>query len=109
MIDIEKEQLHPIARAAGFVPGARGKKCHASTILRWILDGAKSPTGERVRLEAIRRPCGWLTSREAVQRFLEALTPDLTQAGNERRKIRPPATRERASRRAERKLERLGI
>ena len=50
---------------------------HIGTVLRWILTGLKSPAGELVRLEGIRIGGKWLTSKEAMQRFAERLTPDL--------------------------------
>jgi hypothetical protein len=107
MIDLASEQLLSLALAAKTVPPARsGKVTHLSTILRWIRQGAPGPDGKRVKLEAIRLGGRWMTSREALQRFGERLTPELRKAPNNGR---PPATRERASKRAERQLEKLGI
>jgi hypothetical protein len=108
MIDLTTEAMIPLARAAEMVPPARrGKKTHLSTVFRWVTDGAKGPDGRRVRLEAVRLGGRWLTSTEAVQRFAERLTPDLDRP-------RPPASRspgarERAAKRADRQLRRLGI
>src|SRR6516162_3689488 len=98
MIDTTQEQLIRLADAARLIPPARrGKKTHESTVLRWILTGTKAPDGSTVRLDGIRLGGKWLTSREALQRFGEALTPDLaTGAGPERRRFsRPPRTRQR--------------
>jgi len=107
-IDLLSEQLLSLAGAARSIPPARrGKRCHLSTVLRWIAQGARAPSGDRVKLEAIRLGGCWMTSRDALQRFADALTP---QQRNERPAMpRSPAARERASRRAERQLERLGI
>jgi hypothetical protein len=108
VFDLTAEPPLSLASAAKLVPPARGgKRCHLSTLLRWILHGAKSPTGEVVRLEAVRLGGRWVTSREALQRFVERLTPSL---GAES----PPAPRtarhrRRASDRAAAELDSLGI
>jgi hypothetical protein len=76
-------------------------------LLRWILTGAKSPSGELVKLEALRLGNRWITSCEALQRFAERLTPSTN--------ILPPATprtptaRQRDSERAAKELKALGI
>jgi hypothetical protein len=76
MIDIHEEPLLSLSAAAALVPPARsGKRTHLSTILRWILDGSKGPNGERVKLEAVRIGGRWMTTRSALQRFVERLTP----------------------------------
>jgi hypothetical protein len=108
MIDLTTETPLPLAAAAKFVPpGRNGKRTHLSTLLRWILRGAKSPTGEIVHLEALRLGGRWVTSREAIQRFALKLTP---QIGKESNQVpRTPASRQGASERAARQLERLGI
>jgi hypothetical protein len=47
-----------------------------ATVWRWITDGVRVPDSETVvRLEAVRTPCGWLTSEPAIVRFLAAITP----------------------------------
>jgi len=109
-IDLTTEELVSLAKACRLIPPARqGQRCAPSTLFRWIRSGAVAPNGERVYLQAVRRPSGWLTSRAAIGRFLAALTPDVRQAGKAARRIRTPAARERASRRAERELDRIGI
>jgi hypothetical protein len=44
------------------------------TLMRWIVHGVKLPDGSRLRLEGIKCGHAWLTSREAVRRFLERQT-----------------------------------
>lgn len=107
MIDLSAEQPVPLAKATKFVPPARqGKRTHLSTLLRWILKGLRSPTGEIVCLEAIRLGGRWVTSREALQRFAERLTPN----PEERPKtLRVPASRQKAAKHAENQLKELGI
>jgi hypothetical protein len=53
-------------------PIARTSFC---SLWRWILRGVPGPDGRRVRLEAVRCGGKWLASREALQRFTEAITP----------------------------------
>jgi hypothetical protein len=108
MIDLQAEHLVNLAEAARLIPPARrGKRTHLSTILRWIIEGARTPIGDRVQLEGIRLGGRWMTSREALQRFGERLTPKLhteqTQAP------RSPTKRQRASERAAQTLDRIGI
>jgi hypothetical protein len=55
------------------------KEVSFSTILRWVTIGALSPDGKRVRLDAVRLGGRWITSREALQRFAEALTPEFAE------------------------------
>jgi hypothetical protein len=109
MIILANEQLVPLAEAARLVPpGRSGQRTHISTVVRWILKGAKGPDGRPVRLEALRIGGRWMTSREALQRFAEALTPALAdQAGPV--PVRGPGARRRASERAAQELVRLGI
>jgi hypothetical protein len=109
MLDLTTETPLPLATAAKLVPpGRNGRRTHLSTLLRWILRGAKSPSGVVVRLEAARLGSRWLTSREALQRFSAALTPRLDSAtppsGH-----RTPKQRERASERADRELDEAGF
>lgn len=102
----------PWPEAAHRLPARGGKGCHRSTLLRWISRGAKAPDGSMVRVEANRLGGRWMTSREAFQRFAERLTPELGQAEGAARAAkvpRAPAARERASRRAERELAKVGI
>jgi hypothetical protein len=109
VLDITVETPIPLYTAAGLIPPARnGKKTHLSTLLRWITRGAKAPSGERVRLEAVRLGGRWMTSREALQRFAERLTPRLDPAAMAGT---PPTNgqRRRAAERAAYELDQLGI
>lgn len=108
MIDSTTEQVFPLAEAATFIPPSRGgRKTAFSTLLRWILTGVRAPSGERVRLEALRVGSRWMVSRESMQRFFEALTPRL-----DAEPLPAPRTqrqRARASERAAKELDRIGI
>jgi hypothetical protein len=108
MIDLTSETPIPLAQAAKLVPpGRSGKKTHLSTLFRWITQGCKAPNGEVVRLEAIRLGSRWMTSREALQRFAEALTPDI--GGTSTDPAPTPTRRAREARRVEAALEEAGI
>jgi hypothetical protein len=108
MIDLSTESALSLNQAAGILPAGRGgRPVSLGCILRWVLDGAKAPDGNRVRLEAVRLGGRWVTSREAVQRFAEALTPRLSDARMS--SPRTPRRRERANARAVKELEAAGI
>jgi hypothetical protein len=65
--------LSAIARS---IPAHRGAgRTNPATVFRWINSGVKDATGQLVKLEAIRLGARWLSSREAVARFVTALTP----------------------------------
>jgi hypothetical protein len=108
MLDLTVESPIPLADAAKIVPPARsGKRTHLSTLLRWILVGAKAPDGSRVKLEAARLGGRWMTSREALQRFSDRLTPRPNEPDVPA--PRTPGTRRRASERAGKELDSLGM
>jgi hypothetical protein len=109
MIDITTESLLRLHDATTLLPAGRGgARPNISTILRWILRGVPGPDGERVRLEGVRIGARWVTSREALQRFGEALTPRLDgdKSGGP---TRTPTQRQRAIDRATKKLEAAGV
>lgn len=49
---------------------ASGRKLAIAVIHRWARDGIPGPDGARVRLESVRVGGRWLTSRQAVTRFV---------------------------------------
>jgi hypothetical protein len=108
MIDLSSEPPISLAAAARLIPPARkGKRTHLSTLLRWILTGAKAPDGTVVRLDAIRLGGRWMTSAAALQRFAEQLTPRLDSPAPP--DVRTPTQRQRACDQASRNLEKAGI
>jgi hypothetical protein len=113
MIDLTAERPLSLTGAARLIPPGRdGKKCHISTLLRWIVAGARAPGGGRVRLEALRLGARWITSHQALQRFATALTPShpvSEQGGAAPPSLRSPAQRRRGSERAADELKRVGI
>ncbi|HYV37592.1 MAG TPA: DUF1580 domain-containing protein [Gemmataceae bacterium] len=107
MINLVTEHLLSLTDARRLLPAGRnGSAVHLSCILRWILTGAKAPGGDRIRLDAARVGGRWLTSREALQRFAEALTPSLDDKAP---RARTPRQRERSAARAAKELESHGI
>ena len=108
MINLATETLVALAEGTRLIPPARnGRRCHLSTLLRWIQKGARAPDGTLVRLEAIRLGGRWMTTREALQRFAERLTPRL---GSEARPTMcADADRRQAAARAALELERRGV
>lgn len=99
------ETVLTLTQAAGRLPGAKGcRHPNPTTLLRWVIRGAKARDGRRVRLDAVKLPGGWRTSAEALGRFLAAIGPE------EPAPARPsPAARRKAGEAAGRRLEAMGL
>ena len=107
MFDITTEATLSLAGACALLPrGRNGSRPHLSTLVRWITSGVRVSDGARIRLEAVRLGSKWITSREALARFSQRLTPDVDEAT---KAPRSRVARERASARAAKELERIGI
>jgi hypothetical protein len=107
-IDVTSNDTLTLAEACRLLPrGRNGSRPHLSTVLRWILSGCPAPDGRRVKLAAVRCGAKWVTSRAALQEFVDALTPrqDLEPAPPPR----TPGQRRRASERAAEQLEKAGF
>jgi hypothetical protein len=75
MIDLKNEHAIGLHEAAKLYPSFRqGKATHISTILRHISKGTRLPSGAIIKLEGARLGGRWITTLEAVQRFMERLT-----------------------------------
>lgn len=76
-IDVLAESLIDLPTAAR-EPALRnartGRPCHLAQIYRYIQVGARSVTGERIRLPVVKTPSGLRTSREAVARWINELS-----------------------------------
>ena len=108
VIDLTVEDPIPLAAAAKLLPpGRNGRRCHMSTLLRWVLNGAKGPDGAVVRLEACRVGSRWLTSKQALQRFATRLTPQVD--AEPAPAPRTASRRQRAAEQAAAELDKLGI
>lgn len=68
-IDMEREKLLTMSEATAYVPKRNGRKVHSTTIWRWVRYGSKG-----VFLDGLRTPSGWVTSVEAISRFMVELT-----------------------------------
>jgi hypothetical protein len=109
MIDLSTETPIPLAEACRLIPPARsGRRTHISTLVRWITHGAPGPQGERIRLEALRLGDRWVTTRQAIQRFAERLTPPASD-DQVSPPPRTPTARRRSHERAARTVESAGI
>ena len=74
-MNLEGEELLTLSQAARLFPGHRGAKSTSRvTVGRWITRGNRTADGSRVKLEGVRVGSSWMTSREAVNRYLEALS-----------------------------------
>lgn len=105
---ILSESVLSLAAAAKLLPPVReGRPINPATIHRWVRSGVRGPDGKRIYLEGVRVGGCWATSREAIQRFTDALTtrPDSSA-------VIPPRSakqRQRASDRAAAELAAAGI
>lgn len=107
MIDLTTEKAISLDEARAILPlGRGGKRVSPSCLWRWMLKGARAPGGRLVKLEGLRIGGRWVTSREALQRFAEALTPSFEDAEPS---PKPAAARRKAADRAGRQLEAMGI
>jgi len=103
MIDVHTEHVISLAEAARSLPRRRaGKRPHVSTLFRWTTTGCRGIVLEHLQVGATR-----CTSREALQRFCDALTQ--TAQGKTPPLPPPSKSRRRAIRAAERRLARSGI
>src|SRR5262245_25487625 len=105
------ETLISLAAAARMIPPHRGSRTAPSTVFRWLTRGVRLPGGQILRLEGLRLADRWLTTCEAVQRFLVAQheAHGLHASNPGPTPPRTPAQRQRAAERAAARLEDLGI
>jgi hypothetical protein len=102
MIDLQKERLLRMAKAAQVrPPGRNNRPTHPSTIARWIHRGVRG-----VKLEGIRLGGTLYTSIEALQRFAD----NLSRLDNPTEEVRstPSASRVRSAEQANALLDNLG-
>jgi hypothetical protein len=79
--DLTTEQYISLAEAARRLPPFRlGRPVSTATIWRWCREGVTLPSGEVVRLECFRIGARWLTSVEALSRFIHRQNPGLASA-----------------------------
>lgn len=89
---LRREGLIPLTEAAALYPRRRGRLRHPSTVYRHITEGV-TVEGRAVCLEALRLPDGWMTTRQAIERFWACLTTAATASLRARRhRLARPAT-----------------
>lgn len=98
-----------LAAAGRLFPGHRGGPAvDPSTVFRWVTKGTTAG-GRKVKLEAVRAGARWLTSRDAIARFVAALTDAAAPVAKTTAPvIRTPATRRRTAEKAAAALEAMG-
>jgi hypothetical protein len=77
MIDVLTEDLislRDVCREPAMRNNLTRKPAHISQAYRWIQIGAKSVSGKRIQLETVKTPSGLRTSRQAIARFIAALS-----------------------------------
>jgi hypothetical protein len=105
--DLTRETMVSLAQAARRFPPARlGRPVSPATIWRWCRRGVSVPGIGVVRLESVRLPGRWVTSLEAISRFVARQTP---MENDPPPAPRSPGRRQRASERAAEELGRLRI
>ena len=105
--EIESGQGETLSHAARRVPRTRqGKAVSLSCLLRWVQTGVRGPGGHRIKLEAARLAGKWVTTPGAIRRFVVAQTQS---CATEALPPRSPTRRHKASERAARELDGLGI
>lgn len=106
-IEIGKEELMNLVDAAKLIPSNHsGKGCaHVASILRWIQKGSNG-----IHLGAVRCGGKWVTSREAIARFLQACTEAaMDELGTPAERCHAPDGRRFAAARADKELTALGV
>jgi hypothetical protein len=83
MIDVTTEQSINMREAARVYGASRGgRPTHVSTIVRHIVRGTRLRSGETVHLEGGRIGGKWVTTRQAIQRYVERLTAAVLAEGD---------------------------
>jgi hypothetical protein len=108
-----RERWISLSQAAKlFPPARRGRPVSASCVWRWFREGVRTADGRRVHLEALRVVNRYVTSDEAVRRFILAQQPG-SLAGTSEPAVRPvsrtPGRRALADAQAAKKLQELGL
>jgi hypothetical protein len=115
MIDVLGNDALTLTQATKLLPpGRNGARAQISTLIRWIINGVKKSDGSRIRLEAQRLGCKWITSRAAIAQFSQELTPQLSDEQQQTPAPssvapRTPGQRQRAADQAAKRLEAVGI
>lgn len=105
-VDLLAEDVISMAAVARIFPGSRGAdRVNPSTPFRWCTRGVRTPAG-LVKLESFRVGSRLFTTREAVGRFVAALSAPAEAAPAPI--VRTPSARKKASEAAAEALKRAG-
>ena len=69
---LQTEHEITLAEVTKLIAARIGKKPHTITVTRWVLAGVLLPDGSRLKLEAHKFFGRWISSIQAVDRFLAA-------------------------------------
>lgn len=108
MIDIMYEEVVNLTEASKLLPPVNGKRVHINTLHRWSTRGVRGG----IRLETARIGRRLVTSREALQRFVKAVSDAPAPEPTPRMpstKARTHAQQAHAVEQAMKRLERSGI
>lgn len=107
------ENVLSLSGAARSVPAVdRGKRPNPSTVFRWIREGVRVASGERVHLESARIGSRLVTSAEALERFFARLAEADSEGARDPHPSQPdtaPASARRRTAEAEARCEQLGV
>jgi Protein of unknown function (DUF1580) len=109
------ETLLSFSQASRRLPSLRRNRPVApATIWRWVSQGVRLPDGSRLKLEAVRVGGHWITSLEALTRFVQQQTDaQYKQVPSDQEakplSIRTPSQRQRAAQQADDELESIGM
>lgn len=113
--EIEAGHGQRLAVAARILPSNRqNKPVTMSCLLRWVMDGVRLPDGSRLKLEAARIGGKWVTTPQAIRRFVESQTPQSNDTPlppaprTAKQRQRTAGQRERAAQAAGTRLEAMG-
>lgn len=104
--DLLTEDIISLAAAGKLFPGSRGAdRVNPSTVYRWTMQGVRTPTGV-MKLESLRAGSRVFTTRQAVERFVAALSAPTEPAAAPA--VRTPSARQKAADAAAEALKKLG-
>lgn len=104
-INVATEQVLTLRQACDLIPRRRGgKKTAVETLYRWSLTGCR-----RIKLETVQIGATRCTSREALQRFFDALTAAATTSGSSISPTKPSLQRQAEIAAAEKDCRQKGI
>lgn len=74
-MQIMSETIVNLSQGSRLIPSLHGKRdcVHPATLTRWINQGRRDGRGVRIFLEAVRISGTFITSQQAIKRFLEAI------------------------------------